>query len=73
MSFISISETFLQMQYMDSSQLINAMQFVEHQALENLRINSFREDCEAGKVQKKEKEKKQLSYLVLLFIVTFIL
>ena len=36
----------------------------------NLKMNSFKEDGEAGKVQK---EKKDLSYLVLSFIATFIL
>ena len=35
-----------------------------------MKINEFREDGEAGKVQK---EKKDLSHLVLLFIATFIL
>ena len=69
-SFISVWETFQQMQYMDLCQLVNAIESVEHLALKNLKINSFREDSEAGNVQK---EKKQLPYLVLLFIVTFIL
>ena len=58
------------MQYMDLWQLINAVESAEHLALKNLRIKSLREDGEAGKAQK---EKKQLSYLVLLFIITFIL
>ena len=55
---------------MDLCQLINAIESVERLALKNLKINSFREDGEADKIQK---EKKQLSYLVLLFIATFIL
>ena len=70
MSFTSVWETFQQMQYMDLWQLINAIESAEHLALNNLRIKSFRDDGEVGKVQK---EKKQLPYLVLLFIVTFIL
>ena len=69
-SFLSVWETFQQMQYTDSCQLIIAIQFVEHQNLKNLKIFSFREDGEGSKVQK---EKKQLSYLLLIFIANFIL
>ena len=58
------------MQYIDLCRLVNGSKFVEHLTLKNLKINSFREDGEVGKVQK---EKKQSSYLVLLFTVTFIL
>ena len=57
------------MQYIDLCRLVNGSKFVEHLTLKNLKINSFR-DGEVGKVQK---EKKQSSYLVLLFTVTFIL
>ena len=71
MSFISVWEICQRLhRCIDLCQLINAVESVEHLALKNLKINSFREDSEVGKVQK---EKKQLSYLVLLFIVTFIL
>ena len=55
---------------MDLCQPINVIEFIEHLALKNWNINLFREDGEVGKVQK---EKKQLSYLVLLFIITFML
>ena len=44
---------------------------MEHLTLKNLKINSFREDGEVGKVQKEKKT--QSSYLVLSFTVTFIL
>ena len=54
-SFICVTKTFQQMQYMDLYQLINAIESVEHLTLKNLKLNLFREDGEAGKVQKEKK------------------
>ena len=56
------------MQYMDLCQLVNAIGSVEYLILKNLKINLFREDDEAGKVQKELK-----TAVFLLFIVIFIL
>ena len=42
------------MQYMESCQLIKAIEYVEDLALKNLNINPLREDVEAGKVKKKK-------------------
>ena len=53
-SFISVWKTFQQMQYMESCQLIKAIEYVEDLALKNLNINPLRKDVEAGKVKKKK-------------------
>ena len=43
------------MQYVDLCQLMNTIESDEQLTLEHLKIISFREDGEAGKVQKEKK------------------
>ena len=66
-SFISVWETFQRMKYMDLCQLINATKPAEQFALKNLKISSFREDGEAGKLQKEKKTAYLICYWLSLY------